>query len=70
VRDDGGHPRRVQLDRAGTMAGRGAYLCRAQTRTGSVDDDCVALARRRAGIARALRCPLTIAVEIVESECP
>jgi hypothetical protein len=57
------------LDRAGTTAGRGAYLCRG----GDPDPialpaaDCLALALRRGGIARALRCAVTLPAELVES---
>jgi len=58
--------RRAVLDRAGTMPGRGAYLCRGDD--GRVPAAaCVALATRRGGIARALRCSVTIDPELIES---
>ena len=63
----GGHPpRRAVFDRAGTMPGRGAYLCRSTAR-GEPVADCLSLALRRGGIARALRCAVTIDSELVES---
>jgi predicted RNA-binding protein YlxR (DUF448 family) len=52
---DGG-ARRAVLDRTGTLPGRGAYLCRG-TVPGEPAAACVAVARRRGSIARALRCP-------------
>jgi predicted RNA-binding protein YlxR (DUF448 family) len=67
--EDSGASRRAVLDRAGTMPGRGAYLCR-----GAVPEEpaveCLALAGRRGGIARALRCAVTIDPELVESVSP
>ena len=50
--------RRIELDRAGDRPGRGAYLCR-DARSGEPDPSCAALARRRGGIARALRCSIS-----------
>ncbi|MGO8907046.1 MAG: YlxR family protein [Solirubrobacteraceae bacterium] len=57
------------IDPAGTMPGRGAYLCRG-TAAGVPAGECLALARRRGGIARALRCAVRIDPEIVESVSP
>jgi predicted RNA-binding protein YlxR (DUF448 family) len=50
--------RRIELDRAGNRPGRGAYLCR-DVRSGEPDASCAALAARRGGIARALRCSVS-----------
>jgi len=62
--------RRAVLDRAGTMPGRGAYLCREGT-SGGPSVECVALAARRRALARALRCQISdesaINPELVES---
>ena len=58
--------RRAVLDRTGTMPGRGAYLCRGVA-PGEPVADCLALATRRGGIARALRCAVRIDPELVES---
>jgi predicted RNA-binding protein YlxR (DUF448 family) len=60
---------RAVLDRAGTMPGRGAYLCRGAA-PGKPAADCLSLATRRGGIARALRCAVTIDAELVESVSP
>jgi len=54
------------LDRAATMPGRGAYLCRAGT-PGEPFADCMTLATRGGGLARALRCTVKIDREFVES---
>ncbi len=54
------------LDRAGTMPGRGAYLCRAPA-AGVPAGSCLAAATRRGAIARALRCAVRIDPELVES---
>ncbi len=64
--DGGGSHRRAVIDRAGTMPGRGAYLCRGRG-PGEPAADCLARAMRRGGIARALRCRVTIDPELVES---
>jgi predicted RNA-binding protein YlxR (DUF448 family) len=48
------------LDQAGTLPGRGAYLCRGET-AGEPAVACLSLATRRGGIARALRCAVTLA---------
>ena len=61
-----GSSRRVVLDRAGTLPGRGAYLC-AGPAAGEPVSDCLTLATRRGGIARALRCRVAIDPELVES---
>ncbi len=61
-----GSARRVALDRTGTMPGRGAYLCRAPA-PGKPAAECLALATRRGGIVRALRCAVRIDPELVES---
>jgi predicted RNA-binding protein YlxR (DUF448 family) len=57
------------LDSAARMPGRGAYLCAGQT-PGAPAADCLELARRRGGIARALRCAVTIDAELLESTGP
>jgi predicted RNA-binding protein YlxR (DUF448 family) len=61
-----GSSRRAVLDRTGTMPGRGAYLCQSPA-VGRPASDCLTLASRRGGIARALRCRVTIDPELVES---
>jgi predicted RNA-binding protein YlxR (DUF448 family) len=61
--------KRAVLDRAGTMPGRGAYLCRGAA-PGKPVADCLSLATRRGGIERALRCAVTIDPELVESVSP
>ncbi len=58
--------RRAVLDRAGTMPGRGAYLCRVAA-PGKPSVDCVALATQRGGLARALRCAVKIDPKLLES---
>jgi predicted RNA-binding protein YlxR (DUF448 family) len=58
--------RRAVLDRAATMPGRGAYLCRAVT-PGGLAADCLAMATRRGALARALRCAVKIDPELLES---
>jgi predicted RNA-binding protein YlxR (DUF448 family) len=65
--DDGGRSRRAVIDPAGTLSGRGAYLCRAGVAATTPDAECLRLAERRRGIARALRCPVTLDPELVES---
>jgi hypothetical protein len=54
------------LDRDCTMPGRGAYLCRG-TGAAEPSPECLALALRRGGIARTLRCAVTLPDELVES---
>ncbi len=58
ARTRGGSCRAV-VDSAGTLPGRGAYLCRASDRA-QPDPDCLELALRRGGIARALRRPVAL----------
>ncbi len=62
-----GRPRRAVIDLAGTLPGRGAYLCCAGTAEPKPNPDCLRLAERRRGIARTLRCAVTLGPEIVES---
>ena len=64
--DGQGPPSRAVLDRTGTMPGRGAYLC-AGPAAGEPVSDCLSLATRRGGFARALRCRVAIDPELVES---
>jgi len=66
VAEDGdGHSKRAVLDRTGTMAGRGAYLCRGTCAEPAAD--CLTLATRRGRIARALRCTVMIDAKLIES---
>jgi predicted RNA-binding protein YlxR (DUF448 family) len=62
-------PRIAVADRAGTLPGRGAYLCRAgDAHAGAVaDPSCLERATRRGGIARALRSAVTLDPKLVES---
>jgi hypothetical protein len=59
------------IDRKGVLPGRGAYLCRGRAEEAEggpgVDPECLALAERRGGVARALRCKVKLAPELVES---
>jgi predicted RNA-binding protein YlxR (DUF448 family) len=55
------------LDPAGTLPGRGAYLCRAEGAGAAPRPECVQLAARRRGLARTLRCAVTLDPELVES---
>jgi predicted RNA-binding protein YlxR (DUF448 family) len=57
---------RAVIDLAGTLPGRGAYLCRAGS-SYQPNPDCLRRAERRRGIARALRRPVTLDLEPVES---
>ena len=57
--------RRAVLDRAGVMPGRGAYLCRVAA-PDKPSVDCIALATRRGGLARALRCAVKIDPKLLE----
>ena len=61
-----GSARRAAVDLTGTIPGRGAYLCRGAA-PGMPAAECLALATRRGGIARALRCAVRIDPELVES---
>ncbi len=54
-----GQSTRAVIDTAGTLPGRGAYLCR-NADPGRPDPDCLALALRRGGIARTLRRPVAL----------
>lgn len=53
------------LDRDCTMPGRGAYLCRGAS-AAEPSVECLALAVRGGGIARTLRCAVTLPDELVE----
>ena len=57
--------RRIELDRTGDRPGRGAYLCR-DARSGEPDASCAALAGRRGGIARTLRCSISDGSVVIE----
>ena len=61
------------LDRANSMPGRGAYLCRDRASDAPAARPlakCLALSMRRGGISRALRCAVTVDPELVESVSP
>jgi predicted RNA-binding protein YlxR (DUF448 family) len=62
---EGDRTARAVIDAAGTMPGRGAYLCRGGG-PGEPDVKCLELADRRGGIARALR----VQAKLVESVTP
>ncbi len=64
-----GRAARAVLDRAGTMPGRGAYICRDGAR-GEPARECLALATRRGAIGRALRRTVRLDPELVESVSP
>jgi predicted RNA-binding protein YlxR (DUF448 family) len=55
------------IDPAATLPGRGAYLCKADATATAPNAQCLQLAERRRGIARALRRPVTLEREPVES---
>lgn len=57
-----GRSRRAVLDATGTLPGRGAYLCRDDV-TAQPAAECLALASRRGGVARALRCAVTLTLD-------
>jgi predicted RNA-binding protein YlxR (DUF448 family) len=59
-------PARAMHDPSGSMPGRGAYLCRGE-RPGEPNGDCLAVAMRRGGIGRTLRCPVAVPPEGLES---
>jgi predicted RNA-binding protein YlxR (DUF448 family) len=67
AREDGARTRRAVIDTAGTLPGRGAYLCRASGTRATPNPDCLRLAERQRGIARALRCAVTLDRKFVES---
>jgi predicted RNA-binding protein YlxR (DUF448 family) len=69
VREGTGGPALAVYDPGGTMAGRGAYLCRGEP-SGEPEGDCLAQATRRGGIGRALRCSVTVASKGLESVSP
>lgn len=58
-------PRRAVADREARMPGRGAYLCIGE-QPGVPAGECLASATRRGGIARALRCSVTVDPKLVE----
>lgn len=58
--------RLIVLDRRGTLAGRGAYLCR-DGDGGLPARGCLELARSRGGLNRTLRVKVPIDPELVES---
>jgi predicted RNA-binding protein YlxR (DUF448 family) len=66
VREEHAGPARAAHDPSGAMPGRGAYLCRGE-RPGEPDGACLAEARRRGAIGRALRCSVTVTSERLES---
>ncbi len=55
------------IDLTGTLPGRGAYLCKAGAAATTPNAECLRLAERRRGIARALRCAVTVDPKLVES---
>jgi predicted RNA-binding protein YlxR (DUF448 family) len=55
------------FDRAGTMPGRGAYVCLAETHD-RPSSPCVKLATRKGTLQRALRSAVEVPVELLESE--
>ncbi|MFI5004126.1 MAG: YlxR family protein [Solirubrobacterales bacterium] len=65
--ESSGRSRRAVLDLAGTLPGRGAYLCSVDGARTAPNPDCLRLAERRRGIPRALRCAVTLPPGIVES---
>jgi predicted RNA-binding protein YlxR (DUF448 family) len=65
VPSDTDRDRRIAtLDPAGTLPGRGAYVCRART-TGQPDPGCLQLATRKGGLQRALRRAVDIPTELI-----
>ena len=65
-RDAGSPAPRAVRDECGTMPGRGAYLCLDADGTAPAAD-CLSLATRRGGIARALRAHAPLDPKLVES---
>jgi uncharacterized protein len=61
--------RLATIDHAGTMPGRGAYVCRAEGNgsASAPNRPCLERASRRGAIPRALRAAVTLAPELVES---
>jgi predicted RNA-binding protein YlxR (DUF448 family) len=66
ARADRPGPAQAVHDPTGTMPGRGAYLCRGE-HPGEPAGTCLAEARRRGAIGRALRCSVTVTSERLES---
>jgi predicted RNA-binding protein YlxR (DUF448 family) len=66
VREGSDRTKLAVYDAAGTMPGRGAYLCRG-ARPGQPAGDCLALAIRRGGVGRTLRCSVTVDSKRLES---
>jgi predicted RNA-binding protein YlxR (DUF448 family) len=66
VREGAGSAALAMHDPSGTAPGRGAYLCRGES-AGAPDASCLERARRRGAVGRALRCPVTIPSEGLES---
>jgi predicted RNA-binding protein YlxR (DUF448 family) len=65
AREESGRSRRAVLDPAGTLPGRGAYLCRLED--GRPNPECLRRAERSRGIARGLRSAVTLDSKLVES---
>ncbi|HTC61198.1 MAG TPA: YlxR family protein [Solirubrobacteraceae bacterium] len=60
-------PPMTVLDRAGTLPGRGAYVCRSESvRAPSIE--CMKLATRKGTLQRAFRRAVEVPVELLESE--
>ncbi len=68
-RRERGRTSRAVIDAAGTLPGRGAYLCRGTERA-RPNADCLALALRRGGIARTLRRPVALDIPDRSTEPP
>jgi len=65
----GGREALAVIDPAGSMPGRGAYLCRGSTRLEPAQA-CLRQALRRGGIQRGLRRKVSVDSELVESVGP
>ena len=61
-----GSARIATIDRDGRLAGRGAYLCRAEDGKGP-RADCLERAIRRRSVGRTLRASVTLDPKLVES---
>ncbi|HWX45386.1 MAG TPA: YlxR family protein [Solirubrobacteraceae bacterium] len=70
VPEAGRRTRRAVIDPTCALPGRGAYLCRAPGLQARPKSDCLELAERQRGIARTLRCAVTLGPEFVESGKP
>ncbi len=66
VAQDQSPPARAVIDLTGTLPGRGAYLCKAGAAT-TPTPECLRLAERRRGVARALRSAVALDPKLVES---